>query len=444
MKLFVFGLTLLLAGCLEGTENGDTLVIAPPMQHLSKTPPHLPLQDNRRPHILNMTWITFHSLVESLNDCGFDIYNSVSKHKAGENVFMSPFTTTMLLSMMHMGSGKPTDLILAQRLRFLRLRNPDVHATMKQVIDSTHSHKSTSFAARIFLKEALPLLDSFQENAEKFYSAKPTNLVADKKANIEMVNSWVAEKTENMIKNFLTDLSDRTDMLLVSAIYFKGLWKDPFKERLTELRDFHLDEKTTKKVDMMYSPNMNIKYGDNDVLHCKIGIIPFVGDISLMVFVPSIGANITALEASLNNRFLKNLEDTLPIEKVRVSIPKFEITSKQDLMPVLDDLDLDDLFRTPNLSGISLAPLAVTGALHKAVIKVSEEGVEAAASSAIEITLMAINPAFLPELLLDRPFVFVIRNRSSGLVMFMGHFVQPESHNDESSEESSSESSSHE
>uniref|UniRef100_A0A8C4PZF0 Serpin domain-containing protein n=1 Tax=Eptatretus burgeri TaxID=7764 RepID=A0A8C4PZF0_EPTBU len=97
---------------------------------------------------------------------------------------------------------------------------------MSQLLGHTTGQNSTNLAARIFFKKDVPLLDSFLEKAEKFYSARPTNFVADNKANLDMVNAWVAEKTENMIKEFLTELSDNTDIMLLSAIYFKGRLPD--------------------------------------------------------------------------------------------------------------------------------------------------------------------------------------------------------------------------
>uniref|UniRef100_UPI00358ED97C pigment epithelium-derived factor-like n=1 Tax=Myxine glutinosa TaxID=7769 RepID=UPI00358ED97C len=406
MKPIVFGLALLLAG---------SFAESPPLDQLSQ------VRVEETPYFM-------HRLAESLNDFAFDLYRSVVKDIPGTNVFMSPLTTSILISMLHMGSGEPTELILARCLHLMWLKNTKGQATIKELLEHIHSLNSTSIAARIFIKKDVPLLESFIERAEKIYSAKPENFVGDKKVDIKRVNDWVKEKTDNMIKNFLTDLPDNVDLLLLSAIYFKGQWMESFSSMHTTKTRFYLSKQTSKQVEMMFGPQRKIKMAVYEHLNCEIGVIPFSGGIDLVVFLPKIpDANLTLIESSLSSSFFKDLDHKLEEMTANIYVPKFKIESEQNLMPVLDNLGLDDLFHHPNFSGISTVPLAITNALHKAAIEVSEEGVKAAAVTALMANRALFHDVRTPEFRLNRPFVFAIIDQHSRAVLFLGRFVGPDS-----------------
>jgi len=245
------------------------------------------------------------------------------------------------------------------------------------------------------------------------------------------VNGWVADSTNNMIKELISPsmINDLTRMILCNAIYFKGLWVDAFDSSQEE--DFHLNAKETAKVQMMrYYKNKNLMYGENSV--ARYVLLPYKGnkDINMMIILPQVPYQLRQVEeqivkAGVTDEWYKSVTS----REVNLALPKFRFEEQYDLKTLLCQMGAGEMFEAgvADFSGINGIPddLFVSHAVHKAVISVDETGTEAAAATAVMmLTRCARIPKVKPvKFHVDQPCVLVIY--SVTCVMFVGRLTKP-------------------
>ncbi|XP_078451550.1 pigment epithelium-derived factor-like [Lampetra planeri] len=364
-------------------------------------------------------------LAMSQANFGFDLYRAVAQESPGENIFMSPLTTSLVLAMLTAGAHGTTEQALSRALYFSHLRNPNVHSTFCDLIQKITSGKSVSkMAARIFAARNIKIKKEFLDVVEQNYHAKPENLHGPEEKDLKRINSWVEEKTDGKIKDFLQELPSNLRMLLLSAIYFKGKWEQQFYKDNTSPVWFHVNEENKTMVDMMYDSIYPVKAGRHPYLPYKVAQLEFQGDKNMLIFLPDeVTTNLTALEQSLSSDLLLNLtESQLKSGNRIVYLPRLRLKMKKDLSTALNHLGLDDLFMAPDFHKISEEPLIVSAVTHVATMDLTEEGAEAAAVTGV--FLSRTNPIY-PVFKVDRPFLFLIRDTSTGTVLFLGRVMDP-------------------
>ncbi len=204
-----------------------------------------------------------------------------------------------------------------------------------------------------------------------------------------------------------------------------GTWRDQFNANLTSQDDFVLDSGDTVEVPMMYQKS-RFDYAQNDLL--QILSMPYKGDrLSMLVLLPR--NDLGSLEESLTLEELSSWQEEMQNEEVYVYMPKFKLEAEYDLSPQIKELGVELAFDPDyaDLSGIAdVKPnnLYVGFATHKAFVDVNEEGTEAAAATAIGVEETSA-PADPTVFRADHPFVFLIQDNETGLVLFMGRVSDP-------------------
>lgn len=249
------------------------------------------------------------------------------------------------------------------------------------------------------------------------------------------INQWVAEKTKDKIKNLISPdaLNDLTRMVLVNAIYFKGNWLNKFNSNHTEKKDFHAIDGKTAPVDMMHMSGKKYLFiwhpGGLAADSCTF---PYVGEkIAMTVILPEEGKSLDEIEAGLTPEVLNTIYTCdFPHEKVNVQLPKFKLEHKTELSGTFKEMGVNLPFdqARADFTGINSDPtgLYISKVVHQAVVEVNEEGTEAAAATGvIMMTRMAIldQPR---DFICNRPFIFVIHERTHNTTLFMGKYVKPE------------------
>jgi serpin B len=240
----------------------------------------------------------------------------------------------------------------------------------------------------------------------------------------------VAQQTRDRIQELLAagDVDPLTRLVLTNAVYFKGAWKTTFDADATREEAF-----TLASGERVSTPLMNQKvtapYHEGDGF--ALVELPYEGErFAMVVIVPSRHDGLPALEAALDADALAGWLGAARPQKVEVTLPRLKIEAKLDLVPALQALGVTDLFDqgAADLSGMGGAPhdLYVGVAVQKAFVEVNEEGTEAAAATAVVVQARSA-PAPSPRLRADRPFLFMIRDRETGLVWFMGRETDPRS-----------------
>ncbi|MHC4506602.1 MAG: serpin family protein, partial [Planctomycetota bacterium] len=218
-------------------------------------------------------------------------------------------------------------------------------------------------------------------------------------------------------------------LVLANAVHFKGAWLSAFREHNTHDRDFTLHLGGKVKVRMMYRRG-GFWYGQFDGL--QVLELPYRGgDISMVVLLPAEHDGLPELEETLTPARLRAWLGRLRWREVDVYLPKFEMTSGFELARTLAEMGMPDAFvyRKADLSGMDgTRELFVSHVLHKAFVDVNEEGTEAAAATAAVMKL-ASRPSgrerIPPVFRADRPFLFLIRDRRTGSILFMGRVMNP-------------------
>jgi serpin B len=215
-----------------------------------------------------------------------------------------------------------------------------------------------------------------------------------------------------------------TRLVLVNAIYFKGNWDYPFEPELTKVAPFWLADDSTVQVPMMNQQKAFNYFEDSDL---QILELPYLGNgLSMLLLLPQAVAGLTGLEVDLTvenlNRWTRRLRSP---RLVNVFLPKFKASSSFALKPALAAMGMPDAFDIDraDFSGMDGREnwLYIGDAFHKAFVDVNEEGTEAAAATAVVMALRSEPPTFRA----DHPFVFLIRENSTGAILFLGRVVNP-------------------
>ncbi|XP_077522091.1 iris-like isoform X3 [Amblyomma americanum] len=368
-------------------------------------------------------------LGESLLSFSIDLYKQlISESSRSGNVFYSPFSISAALSMALAGARNTT---AKQLTEVLHVNSDDIHKHFSSFFSQLSGFSpdvKLHVANRMYADRAFPVLDTYLSLLRDSYGATMESV--DFQSNYEKVrqevNAWVEKVTESKIKNLLPEgtLDASTVLILVNAIYFKGLWSSQFDPESTHRSHFHLDSKNKKEVEMMYQQS-DYKMSRSDDLEVTALEIPYRGGkTSMVVILPDSVEGLSKLEDSLTasnlSNLLKNFRNGSDIE---LYLPKFKLEQAIYLKETLKAMGIKDFFTAAaELRGISdRRNLVVSEVIHKAFVEVNEEGTEAAAATAV---VMFDTLLMTTRFVVDRPFMFLIRSLDPELVLFMGSVRQ--------------------
>jgi serpin B len=245
------------------------------------------------------------------------------------------------------------------------------------------------------------------------------------------INAWVEEQTRKKITNLLPpdSVSADTRLVLVNAVYFKGLWTEPFDKKLTQNAPFYCaGGKTVEAPLMTFSETQHMPFYSEEGL--KIIELGYKGDdISMLIVLPDTADGLGAIEARLDETTLSTWVNNLSRCSVQVYLPRFTLNwGANNIVPQLQALGMRDAFeaRAADFSGIDGSrDLLISGVFHKAFVDVYEEGTEAAAATGVVVGVTSMPPP--PEIFrADHPFLFLIREKATGSILFMGRLTEPE------------------
>ncbi|CAG2163525.1 unnamed protein product [Oppiella nova] len=349
-------------------------------------------------------------LISINNKLALDLLNTFP---SDGNNFFSPLSITTSILMVLNGANGVTE----QELRQLCSIGDNAQNANKDVV--------MKLANLLVVKNDFSLkLDYKKVMTESFVSSlESVDFKVDKQKTIDDINDWVSKQTNNKIKDlFKEPLSDETAMVLVNAIYFKGVWKYLFDRKDTKKAQFHdMGKEDTIDVNMMsMKRKFSVKYVRE--LDANMFEMPFIGDLSMFILLPN---ELNGLDSMTKKLSLKTLNQTVHTITKRkgftntLMFPKFKLETEYDLKDSFNSLGVKSMFE--DLADFSRingnTDLKVSKAIHKAYIEVNEEGAEAAAVS----KYVFVTRTYRQDLIaVDRPFLFTIIDKTSGLIWFLG------------------------
>lgn len=237
------------------------------------------------------------------------------------------------------------------------------------------------------------------------------------------INEWVEEQTNGRIKDIVSGLSPLTRLVITNAVYFKANWSSRFRASDTRNETFHAPNGTVI-VPMMHQTG-EFPYFENDDLQALE--LPYEGErLGMLIILPKEG-KFEKVEGNLSAGSIENILKNMREEKVKVALPKFRFEASYKLRDVLMDMGMKRAFLVPDFSGISNGEnLAIEDVVHKSFISVAENGTEAAAATAVTLTMNAPMQEKEPKIFkADHPFIFFIYDRETGTILFMGRMMNP-------------------
>jgi serpin B len=249
----------------------------------------------------------------------------------------------------------------------------------------------------------------------------------------ETINRWVEQQTEKRIQDLLPpgSIEALTRLVLTNAVYFKGDWQDQFDRQSTERAPFFAAGAREVEVPLMMRKGdyRYVRFPDFQVLE-----LPYIGDdLSMIVVLPAAKDGLAAIEAQLSHEKLTGWIRGLAQKEVTVYLPRFEMKTGFSMKDTLSEMGMPSAFTPPqegdpysaDFSRMTGArDLFIDGVFHKAFVKVNEEGTEAAAATGLTMSLTSM--PMEPEVFrADHPFLFLVRDRETGSILFMGRLVDP-------------------
>lgn len=350
----------------------------------------------------------------------FGLFQDITAYDESDIVFISPLSASIALSMTAAGAEGATQEEMLRTLGFGGLSVKDLNACNRGIIDLLSSDPEgveLNVANSLWVSDRFILKSRYIRTAGSEYSARVSNLDFSDPASPSVINRWCAENTAGRIDKMIENIDPATQMYLLNALYFKGMWTTPFDAANTRKDIFHGNRRDSEVEFMHRTASFPYYIGpEGALLELPYGEGSFVMDI----FLPAEGVSAEEFASGLDGEALSTLTGLLQSDRIKVTLPKFKAEYETSLNATLQRLGMRDAF-TPSadFSGMSKEPLMISEIKQKTFIEVNEEGSEAAAVTSVAVMRTSLAPE-PPEFRVDRPFVFLIRERTSGTVLFMG------------------------
>ena len=365
-------------------------------------------------------------LIESGNDFGLELFkNILADAESDENVMISPLSVSLALSMAYNGAEGETKIQMEEVMKMTGLSVDQINDLNKKLVAALLAHDASvtlEIANSIWYRNDFTVRPDFIGVNQKYYDAEVSSLDFTDPDTKDVINGWVADKTHDKIMDIVDQISPESFMFLINAIYFKGNWKWEFDPKSTYEGAFYVTDDETVPVSMMRQ-ELNLNTLNNE-LFSAIELPYGKGNWSMFIFLPRNNVVLDELTDELDSdKWDSWMSGFSPSKEVDITIPAFTFEYETSLKKALISMGMEDAFTSAaNFNGIlEGGGLQVSDVKHKTFIEVNEEGTEAAAVTSVEIELTSVGNYFNA----NRPFLFVIVEKSSNTILFSGRLSNP-------------------
>ena len=359
---------------------------------------------------------------EADNRFGFKLFRALSEAERDTNLFISPLSVSMALGMTMNGASGETLAAMQETLERAGLSEEEINASYQSLIElltNLDPKVTIQIANSIWIREGFAVEPPFVDASETYFDAAVREMDFASPATVQAINGWVDEQTRGKIDKIIETIDPDVVMFLINAIYFKGTWTYEFDEAETRDEPFTQHDGTDVQVPMMRQ-KADLPYFHTEAFQAVD--LPY-GDslFSMTVLLPHEGYDVDDLAAEIDPERWDEWTGRFRTREVDLRLPRFKLEYEKRLNDVLKALGMEVAF-DPDLADLTRinrnGGLFISYVWHKAVVEVNEEGTEAAAVTVVGIgTTSAGGP---PRMHVNRPFVFALRERHSGTVLFIG------------------------
>ncbi len=369
-------------------------------------------------------------LISSCNQFGFKIFGEIVKSQENSNIFISPFSISMALGMVYNGASGSTYDAMQKTLELSGVSGLEMNKSYQHLTEyllSLDPEVKLQIANSLWYRQRFSFEKEFRSTLEKYFNAIVKGVNFDSPATISQINNWVDSNTNGKIKEIISSIDPSTMMILINAIYFKGIWTEEFDKKKTMNDRFTLPDGSTTPCKMMMQKG-DFNYFENEDFQA-IDLPYGDGKFGMTIVLPRPGNSINKLAMNLSQQKWDDWTANLAKQKGTIQLPRFKLEYELMLNDVLAALGMGIAFepQKADFTGISKSgDLYLSKVLHKTFVEVNEEGTEAAAATSVIVGITSVKPAGF-VMRVDRPFLFIIRERGSGSILFAGTVVNPQS-----------------
>ncbi|MGC9471529.1 MAG: serpin family protein [Bacteroidales bacterium] len=366
-------------------------------------------------------------IIEADRTFAFELFWEVMQSCEEKNLMISPLSVSYALGMTCNGAAGTTLDAFYDVLHFGGLTLQEVNESYQDLMNQlVHLDEQVEFsiANSIWYRLGFDVLTAFVQTNQTYFDAMVSQLDFSDPEAVDIINEWIEAHTNGKIQNMLDYIPGDAVMYLINAIYFNATWKYEFDKEKTQPGLFYPDDLSEYQTDFM-KVNGNFLYASTE--NFSAVELPY-GDstFSMVVMLPATGLSVASLAEQMNAATWESWFDQTQVTNVQVELPKFNYGFKSLLNDPLINLGLGVAFGPgADFSGITPGGgIFISRVIHQTFIDVQEEGTEAAAATIVEMGETAF-PANPPVLCINRPFLFFIKENSTGTILFMGKVGEP-------------------
>ncbi|KAK3548967.1 hypothetical protein QTP70_022649 [Hemibagrus guttatus] len=370
------------------------------------------------------------------------LYHQLQMAGADDNIIFSPLSVALALGMVELGARGSSLQQIRQAVGYTHYREDEEFAVLKnltQALIGDETQYVVHLANSLFLQTGVHFSPEFLKLIKHYFHAEAETVdFNDSAAVAQHINAWVQNHTASKIHDLVSaeDFSSLTRITLINAVYFRGSWKNQFRPENTRTFSFSKDDGSEVQTLMMYQQG-DFYYGEFSDGSSEAGGVyqvlemPYEGeDMSMMIVLPRQEVPLASLEPIIKASLIEDWATNVKKQKVEVYLPRFKVEQTVDLKEALQQLGIKNIFtKEADLSAMTAETeegmnLFIGKAVQKSYLEVTEEGAEGAAGSGmIALTRTMV---LYPQVMADHPFFFIIRNRKTGSILFMGRVMNPE------------------
>ena len=364
-------------------------------------------------------------IVSSSEIFGFKLFKKINSFQKDTNIFISPLSISMALGMTLNGANGATYDSIKTLLELNGLTETEINQSYQSLISrlvSLDPEVTFTKANSIWYLNTMTFEKEFINTNKAYFNAEVTGLDFSNPSSVDIINNWINQNTNGKINEILESIPRGAVMYLIDAIYFKADWKYKFDPSLTGDGLFYTTDGSSLPCKMMVQRN-NFNYFSNDLFQAVD--LPY-GDslFSMTIFLPKPEINIDEIINQFNHENWNLWLGSLNVEEGMIALPKFEISYEDSLNKTLISLGMRNAFSPSEADFTRMYPMGgifISAVKHKTYIKVDEAGTEAAAVTSVEFSRSI--SGF--HMILNRPFIYIIHERTSNSILFIGKMINP-------------------
>jgi len=367
---------------------------------------------------------TFRDSVTASNLLG---YNLLINMQEGENTLLSPISLSMALAMAYNAASSDTAANIAQTMgdEDPTLINPHYNALIAH-LNREHDSDKIQIGNSFWIRDTLEAKQTFVDVLSKDFNADIHSADFADKNTINIMNTWVEDKTNGLLKDTIKEIDPLTIAYLMNTVYFKGKWLDAFSEDATLSLPFYLADGSTRPVPMM-SQTKSFQYAENDVV--QVAAFPYKDNTRMVIYLPKESLNDLIKSHNYNDLAMLTSDEQMINRRLSVSMPKFEYSVSNPLKNALVEMGLTLPFDNEkadfsNMIEIKNENVFISDVFQNAKIINDEGGTEAAAVTVVEFGVTSMPMVDEPIVFnCNKPFFYVIEDITTGAALFMGTYL---------------------